>query len=119
MATKDINVVLNDVIETIKNQVNFYCDVTQNPTETKQTKDTINDFISKMENKTSILIKKGEQSVVFVYKVDEQRCIAMFNKTIYGRNISNEPISILTNLVQKFIADYSVKELKVYEFTKK
>lgn len=119
MAKKDINEILSDVIETIKNQINYYCDVTVNPTETKQNKDTINEFINKMENKTAILIKKGEQSVAFVYKSDEQRCIAMFNKSIYGRNITNEPIAILTNLIQKFIADYSVKELKVYEFSKK
>ena len=119
MAKKDVNEILSDVIETIKNQINYYCDVTVNPTETQQTKDSINEFIDKMENRTSILIKKGEQSVVFVYKSDEQRCIALFNKTIYGRNITNEPIAILTNLIQKFIADYSVKELKVYKFTKK
>lgn len=119
MSKKDVNKVLETASENIKNQVNYYCDVTKNATETIQTKDTINDFINKMEVKTTILIKKGDKVVAFVYKSDEQRCIAIFDQTSYGRNITNEPIAILINSIQKFIADHSAKELKVYEFSKK
>ena len=53
-----------------------------------------------MEVKTAVLIKKGDKAVVFVYK-------------------SDEPIVILINSIQKFIADYSAKEIKVYKFAKK
>lgn len=96
MSKKDVNKVLETASENIKNQVNYYCDVT----ETIRTKDTINDFINKMEVKTAVLIKKGDKAVVFVYK-------------------SDEPIVILINSIQKFIADYSAKEIKVYKFAKK
>lgn len=119
MAKKDVNKVLETASENIKNQVNYYCDVTQNAIETIQTKDTINEFINKMEVKTAILIKKGNKTVAFIYKSDEQRCIGIFDQTSYGRNITNEPIAILINSIQKFIADHSAKELKVYEFSKK